>query len=387
MKFRARISAQYQKLSTKQQSIAILLMALVCLLFITILFQYYWYSNREQSDVPPMMIRQGNQIKIPEHSPLRAQLTIKPVSVSNLPHIVSLPGVIEIDPTHNVNLLPPLTGRLTKLNANIGDLVKKDQILAEISSPDLAQASSDNDKAIATLQLATEALKRAKAVNHAGGSAVKDVQIAESNYIQSQAEAKRTANRLHTLSNNGFSSLTIRAPRDGKITALNYGLGSYITDPTAILMSLVDLSTIWVTANVPENIIGSIAPNQPVEISLSAYPNQYLQGKITFVNALVDPDTHRNKTRIALPNPDGKLQPNMYATIKVTVPQPKSILIPISALFMNNDTTSVYVETAPWTFERKIVQLGTEDGNTIRVESGLKDSDRIVVNGGIFIND
>ncbi len=385
MKFRAIVRAQYQKLSPKQQPIAILLIVFVCLLLLFILFKYS--SNQEQPETPPLMIRQGDHIIVPEHSSLRAQLTIKPVSVSNLPHLVSLPGVIEVDPTHNVNILPPLTGRLTKIYANIGDYVQKDQILAEISSPDLAQASSDDDKALAALQLAQEALKRAKAVNHAGGSAVKDVQIAKSNYIQAKAEAKRTADKLKALGNSNFSLLTIKAPMEGRITALNYGLGAYITDPTAILMSVADLSTIWVTANVPENIVSVIRPNQAVAISLSAYPNQDFQGKITFINALLDPDTRRNKTRIALSNPDGKLLPNMYATVKVIVPQPESILIPTSALFMNNDTTSVYVEIAPWTFERKSVQLGKEDNNIIRVLSGLKADDHIVVNGGIFIND
>lgn len=387
MKFRAIVRAQYQKLSPKQRPIAIVLVVLVCLLLLFILFKYYLNSHHDRPETPPMLIRQGEQITVPEHSPLRTQLTIKPVLVASLPHLISLPGVVEIDPARHVNILPPLTGRLTKLNANLGDYVKKDQILAEISSPDLAQASSDNDKALAAFKLAEEALKRAKAVNHAGGSAVKDVQIAESNYFQTKAEAKRTADKLSALGNNSFSLLTIKAPMDGKITSLNYGLGAYITDPTALLMSVADLSTIWVTANVPENIISVIRPDQSVVISLSAYPLQDFRGKITFINALLDPDTRRNKTRIALSNPDGKLQPNMYATIKVAVPQPKSIFIPISALFMNNDTTSVYVETTPWTFKRKRVQLGAEDNNIIRVISGLKADDRIVVNGGIFIND
>lgn len=387
MKFRANIRAQFRKISPNQQLVVILLLVLVCWSLVTILFGWYLNSNKNQSDTTPMMIYQGNKIKIPEDSPLRTQLTVKSVSVSNLPHIISLPGIIELDPTHNVNILPPLTGRLTSINANIGDYVKKDQILAQISSPDLAQASSDNDKALVMLKLATEALKRTKAVNRAGGGAVKDVEMAESNYIQAQAEAKRTADRLKALGNNGFSLLTIKAPMDGRITILNYGLGSYITDPTAILMSVTDLSKVWVTADVPENTISTISKNLSVEISLSAYPQQRLHGTISFINAILDPDTRRNKTRILMANPDGRLQPNMYATVQVAIPEPGLISIPTSAILMNNDTTSVYVETAPWIFERKAVRLGTEDGNKVRILSGLKAGNRIIVNGGIFIND
>jgi cobalt-zinc-cadmium efflux system membrane fusion protein len=387
VKIQAVIHAKYSKLSHRQQTVALLLTVLACLLFILILFKWSNATNKNQLVTAPMTIRHGNEINIPVDSPLRAQMTIKSVSSSNLPHIVSLPGIIEADPVQSVNILPPLTGRLISLNANIGDFVKKNQVIAIISSPDLAQASADNDKAVNTLKLTSEALTRAKNVNRAGGSAVKDVQQAQNNYIQALAESKRAADKLQILGNNGFSQLPIKAPIKGRITALNYGVGSYITDPTVVLMSIADLTTIWVTANVPENIVETITKDQLVEISLSAYPKQHLKGKISFVNAILDPDTHRNKTRIALPNPDGKLQPNMYATVKVTIPEPNLITIPTSAILMNNDTTSVYVETDPWTFERRTVQLGLEDGHEIRVLSGLKAGNRIVINGGIFIND
>ncbi|MFI4919447.1 MAG: efflux RND transporter periplasmic adaptor subunit [Legionellales bacterium] len=387
MKIPALSHAKYAQLSPRQQTVVIGLTVLACLLFCIILGKCYQAFHNNQAAYTPITIRQGKQIRIPAHSPLRGQMTIKAVACSSLPHIISLPGVIEADPAHSVNMLPPLTGRLITLNVNLGDVVQQNQVVAEISSPDLAQASADNDKALAILKQATEALTRTKEVTRAGGSAVKDVQQAQSNYIQAQAEAKRTKDRLIATGNNGFSLLTIKAPMDGRITALNYGLGSYITDPTATLMSISDLTTVWVTANVPENLLGSIAINQTVDIFLAAYPQRHLQGKISFLNAILDPDTHRNKTRIVLPNPKGELQPNMYATVKVTVPEPDVISIPISAIFMNDDAVSVYVETSPWIFERRTVRLGSEDGNQVRVLSGLTAGNRIVVNGGIFIND
>ena len=77
----------------------------------------------------------------------------------------------------------------------------------------------------------------------------------------------------------------------------------------------------------------------------------------------------------------------MFATVKVTVPQPDLIMIPISAILMNNDVISVYVETKPWIFEQREVVLGMEDNHHVRVLSGLKPNDRIVVSGGVFIND
>jgi cobalt-zinc-cadmium efflux system membrane fusion protein len=120
---------------------------------------------------------------------------------------------------------------------------------------------------------------------------------------------------------------------------------------------------------------------------MPAYPKVIWHGTVSFVSSFLEPDTRRNKTRILLPNPNGKLQPNMFATIKVTVNQPSRPVIPLSAVLMNNETTSVYVEVAPWVYKRREVTLGTEDGEHVRVLSGLNPGERVVVCGGVFIND
>ena len=144
---------------------------------------------------------------------------------------------------------------------------------------------------------------------------------------------------------------------------------------------------VWISVNVPQNLIGAVAEKQSAKIIVPTYPERTLEGKISFVNAYLEADTRRNKTRIAFKNPDGILQPNMYVNVKISVPQPERVMIPISAILMNDDTTSVYVETAPWVFERRQVQLGLEDGLEIRVLSGLKAQERVATAGGIFIND
>ncbi|MGL5742682.1 MAG: efflux RND transporter periplasmic adaptor subunit [Legionella sp.] len=181
--------------------------------------------------------------------------------------------------------------------------------------------------------------------------------------------------------------MRIRAPIDGKIIALNYGKGSYINDTTIPLLTLSNLQSVWVTACVPERLIASVTKGQKVRVSLTAYPKQPREGTITFINTLIDPDTRCNKTRIALTNSDNTLQPNMFASIHVALPQQKLVIVPLSAILMTNDTTSVFVETAPCTFESRAVVLGAEDKNTVRITSGLKAGDRIVASGGILVND
>jgi len=144
---------------------------------------------------------------------------------------------------------------------------------------------------------------------------------------------------------------------------------------------------VWVTANVPEDLLASITKGQAAEVDLPAYPGQKFHGTVSFVSALLEPDTHRNKTRIMFANLDGKLKPNMFATVGIAVPQGKQVVVPTSALLMNNDSITVFVEVAPWTFVRRTVELGHEDEDRVRILSGLADGDRVVVRGGVLLND
>ncbi|MBV8665512.1 MAG: efflux RND transporter periplasmic adaptor subunit [Burkholderiaceae bacterium] len=339
----------------------------------------------------PAMVRQGDKITVPANSPLRARLAVQAVGAAGGAHALLLPGVVEADPARTVNILPPLTGRLAELKVALGDVVAQGQLLAVMHSPDLDQAWSDVEKARDALDLARKALERAKGVHEAGANAVKDYEQANSNYEQALAEDKRAQTRLNTLNGGKSKLLDITAPVSGTVVALNNGVGSYINDPTAAIMTIANLDHVWVTANVPEDQVAVIAKGQKADVELAAYPGQVFHGTVSFVSAVLEPDTHRNKTRIAFSNTDGKMKPNMYANVSFAIAQGGELAVPSSALLMNNDSTTVFVETAPWTFERRTVELGQEDGpegrTTVRILSGLKTGERVIVRGGVLLND
>ncbi len=343
----------------------------------------------------PMVTAQGDQLFIPADSPLRKRLQIAATTTAAPVHSIDMPGIVEADPAATVNILPPLTGRLSELKVKLGDTVKAGQVVALINSPDMEQAYADADKARDTLNLAKTALDRGVAVNSAGANATKDVDQIKSNYNQALAEFNRAEARLKTLGANNEATakdsksrvLTITTPVAGTITALNNGIGSYINDPTATIMTVSNLDNVWVTANVPENLVATLHKGQNAVVTLDAYPGQVWQGKVTSVSAVLEPDTHRNKARIDFKNNDGRLKPNMFANVKLATAQAGKLMIPTSALLMNNDSITVFVETTPWTFVRRTVSIGNEDGDHVSVLSGLSANDRIIVSGGVLIND
>ena len=349
-----------------------------------------------QSDVP-MMVREGENLRIPEKSPLRKRLVVDQIAPSEPLHTVTLPGSVEADPAHTVNILPPLTGRIMSLNVKLGDKVVAGQVLATLGSPDLAQAFADADKAHDAQSLAQRALERTRGVNSAGANATKDLEQAESNLTQAKAETKRAEDRLGTLGVHAESDpknhalaqrlLTLTAPISGTITSLNTGTGTYINDATATIMTISNLDNVWISANIPEELVATIHKGQVADVTLTAYPGQHFQGKIDFISAIIDPDTRRNKARISFANADGKFKPNMFSSVTMPIAQSSSIVIPTSALLMNNDNTTVFIETAPWTFVRRTVELGKEDNEKVSILSGLSKGERIVIRGGVLLND
>src|SRR5208283_1990478 len=110
-------------------------------------------------------------------------------------------------------------------------------------------------------------------------------------------------------------------------------------------------------------------------------------GSVSFVSSVVEPDTRRTRVRIAFPNPEARLKPNMFANVKLNIPQNAAVFVPNSALLMDNDSTVVLVEVAPWTFVKRAVLPGYGEGDGARIDQGLNPDDRIVVKGGVLLHD
>ena len=343
----------------------------------------------KNEEPPALMVRQGDQIVVPEGSALRKALTMEPAAARPVNAKIALPAVVESDPARTSAVLTPLSGRLISLKVSLGDRVKKGDVLAVIDSPDLGQAYDDDDKAGDALKLADKNLGRQEGQHRIGAASDKDLDQATSDRAQAFAEYTRTQARLRTLGASADKPhlLIVAASMSGSITALSVAPGDMINDPTQPLMTIADLSTVWVTALVPEKDVRAVYKGQSVEVTLSAYADKVLRGKVLFVSDVIESDSRRNKIRIAFPNGDYALKPNMFATVTVIGPDKTEIVVPSSALLMNNDRTSVFVATAPWTFQRRTVDPDLGDGANVAIRGGLAAGDLVVVKGGILLND
>jgi membrane fusion protein, heavy metal efflux system len=181
--------------------------------------------------------------------------------------------------------------------------------------------------------------------------------------------------------------LSIKAPVSGSVIDLQAARGAFLNDPTAAMMTIANLDTVWVTANVPEKDIAFVRPDQTVKVTFRAYPDDAFAGKVLFVSDVVEADTRRNKVRIAFDNPDRLLKPNMFADARFEAPPVSRLMVPTSALMMTNDTTSVFIEVADWAFERRNVEIAYQEGTAVAIKTGLRPGERVVVKGGVRLND
>jgi membrane fusion protein, heavy metal efflux system len=351
------------------------------------------YRGGEVVQKAAPVLRSGDRITVPEGSPVRSALAIAPVAVKDIRRDLVLPAVVEADPGRTVKVLPPVAGRVVVLKVQLGERIVQGQELLVLDSGDLAQAFADDEKARTLLTLTKQALDRQLGLEKSGGAAIKEREQAQSDYAQAQSEFARAETRLRSIgvspdrADKSSRLLAVSAPMAGSIIDLQVAPGAFLNDTTAAIMTIANLETIWVTGDVPESDTTLVSKGQAVEVTFTAYPGEAFKGRVLFVSDVVDPETRRTKVRVAFENADIRLRPGMFATVSFAAPTRNMPVVPTSALVLKDDLNQVFVETAPWTFEARTVEIGFQQGDQAVLTSGVQAGDRVVVRGGVLLGD
>ncbi|CDZ77489.1 Cation efflux system protein CzcB [Legionella massiliensis] len=377
-----------KSLSSKQICFGLLGLGSAILIFWLII----GYAKGLNTPVPPAhpLLHEGGRLVIPETSPLRQFIVVEPVTEQLVISPFTLPAIVEADPATLVKVLPPLSGRIVSLNKRLGDPVKAGEILFTIDSADLAQALSDLERAKAALTFSQENLKRQQRLSVSNIAARRDLQQARNDYDQALSELQRANARLQALNvkttDVNEHLLVVRSPLTGRVVDLNAAIGGYWNDVTAPIMTVADLSNVFVTASAQEKDLKHLYVGQDVDVVLDAYP-QHLRSKIQFIGALMNPDTRTVGVRMMFENSTGQLKPNMFGKA-IFLSQPhKRVILPLTTVIQRGFDSIVFVEVKPWQFEPRLLELGPQINDKVEVISGLHSGERVVVKGGIILND
>ncbi|MRW93619.1 efflux RND transporter periplasmic adaptor subunit [Duganella sp. FT80W] len=351
------------------------------------------------------LVHDGEVLRIPERSPLRRSLVVAAMPEQSVSVPFTLPAVVEADPARLARVLPPLAGRIVRLNKQLGDAVRAGEVLFVIDAPDFAQANADAAKAQSALLLARRNLERQRELARSDIAAGRDVEQAQSDYEQAASEAARATARLaqaggaaHGGSGGvgagaaadgrtaGGGQLAVRSPLSGRVVALAATEGAYWNDATAPLMTVADLSKVYISANAQEKDLAQLYVGQQASVRLDAYPAP-LKGQVAYVGEMLDADTRTVKVRLPFDNRDGRLKPGMFAEATLEARPHAGIVVPMSAVIQSGFSSRAFVEVKPWQFAPRDLKLGAQIGEQVEVLSGLKPGERVVVKDGVLLND
>lgn len=335
--------------------------------------------------------REGAVVAVPAASPLRQSLVIGTVEPQAFAQTIAAPGVIEAAPEKLVRITPPLAGRIVRLHHQLGDAVRAGEPLVTIDSPELGTAFSEQLKAQATLLQARQEFARQKALQDEDISAGKDLEAAQLALSAAESEAQAASDRLAqrgvSVGAGSRRAYTLRAPISGRVVEMNGAQGGYWNDTTASVMTVADLSTVWLSASVAEKDLSQLAVGQTAHIVANAYASREFTGKLNYIGDLLDPDTRTVRARIALDNREGLFKPGMFARVRFSGASHPALFVPATALLQDGLYTRVFVEQAPFRYASRIVTVGASVADRVEVIAGLTAGERIVVQNGVLLHD
>ncbi len=346
-------------------------------------------SHRQQPTIP--VVYAGDRLIIPEGSSLRSVITTKAVQPQKLTSTLVLPAMIQAIPANAVSIYAPLAGQIETIPPKLGSMVHKGDVLYTLVSPDLQQAIADKVNAQANNLLAQQTLKRQRELIQYHIGAMHNLQIAENDAAQAQAELQRATARLAALhvegaNQNPSGRLTVRSPIEGIISTINSGIGSYWSDLVTPVLTVVDISQVYAMAAIQESDIAGISLGQQVSVMLDSNNNTY-SATVSLISPVLDPNTRTLGVGLLLNNPEYFLRPNMFARAKFQSKPREMIVLPLTAVIQRGFDSIVFVEVAPWEFKVRIVTVGVQMGAKIEIKSGLARNERVATTGGIILND
>jgi cobalt-zinc-cadmium efflux system membrane fusion protein len=332
----------------------------------------------------------------------RAGIEIEPVVAGTAVAQVRIPGTVEPNAYRRVVVTPIVTGRVTRVAAALGDRVRRGQTLAEVHSPELAQAQTAYLSFIAEFDAAHQQLERTERLVAIGAASQQEL---EQTRAQHTAHATHVESSRATLTLLGMSaqqverlasghqisaSMSVPAPIDGIVLERDANTGLNV-DPSTKLFTIADLSTVWIVGELYESDFRHVPAGAPVSIAVAAFPDAAIAGRVSYIDPQVNPATRTARLRAEVANPRGELRLGMYAEMTIGdaagkgggAPVP---IVPRAAVQTIGDRHVVYVP-APGggRFVEREVRPGQTAGDAVEILAGLAVGERVVTKGSFSL--
>ena len=319
-------------------------------------------------------------------------LTVNP---GTMRHTLRLTGTVAYNAFKTTPVISQIGGPVSKILVAPGDRVRMNQPMLDVSSPDYAQLLDGYLKAADSFRLADILYKRAQDLYAHQAIAKQDLEQAESNRTQAQADLNAAEQGMRILGIKNPQDLAkapssaqiqVLAPISGEVVDRLVSPGQVLQAGQTQAFTISDLSTVWVLANVYQADLQYVKDGDDVVVQTDAFPQSF-HGKISYVSPALDPNTRTLQARIVVDNPGEKLKRDMYCTVTVTAGVLKDVLAVPNAAVMRDENNEpyVYVLTGENQFARHDVVLGQMQNDETQIAKGIAPGDKVVGNGSLFL--
>jgi cobalt-zinc-cadmium efflux system membrane fusion protein len=359
-----------------------------------------------------------DEVKLAAEAVTKYAIRVEPVTRRSLTATFVAPARVSFNANAMAHVGSAVKGRVAELKVQVGDEVKRDDVLLVVESPELGEAQSDfvQKRGAATaaapvVESAKSGYERAKELyDQTKGISLTDLQKRETDYKAAQAAlqmaqtaATAAANKLHLLGMDRTAvgqlaktgeikpRYALRAPLAGQVTEREVTFGELVGPEREHLLIIADMATLWVLADVPEARLKGLKKGAEARIALAALPDERVIGTVSFVAQTVDPATRTVKVRIEVQNGHGELRPGMFAKAEIASggeDKGESVLaVPDEAVQTVEGGPAVFVpvEGEENTFAKRSITVGKPVGGWVPVLSGLKEGARVVVSGTFIL--
>jgi len=309
-----------------------------------------------------------------------------------------LPGVVEPSAYRQVAVTPLAAGRVTRVFVELGQPVRRGQTMAEIFSPELVEAQARYTAARAELDAHERELRRAEELVKIGAASRQELERLHAEHLAMTADVQGARSRLELLGVGAANldggvgqgvrtSVDVPAPIDGVVTERRANVGLNV-NADSNLFTVIDLSAVWVVADLYERDFPRVRVGSPVTVTTTAYPGLTLQGRVDYIDPQVNRETRTARLRVEVANPRSELLIGMYADVHLA-PRAEETMLLVSrqAVQTVGGQQVVYLADPkqPGRFTERPVRAGSAVGDGIEILSGLDPGDVVVAAGSFFV--
>jgi membrane fusion protein, heavy metal efflux system len=329
----------------------------------------------------------------------RRNIQIYSVEASKFHKTIEATGAVDFDNDQATSVLAPFSGPVSRLLVSLGDQVKKGDPLAEVDSPDFAAAVGTYRKALATAKTDRRLADLDKDLLLHQGVAQREAEQAETDADNAEADRDAALQALVSLNVNPQSindieegrpisrpGGLIRSPVAGTVVEKLITPGEILDAGSTPCFTVANLSRVWVMAQVFDADLTSVSLGDSAAV-LTGIDSRKFPGRVDNISALVNPDTRSVAVRVVAENPGGFLKKQMYVRVLIQARQESmGLLVPVSAILRDDENLPfVYLAQTDGGFARRHVTISNRTGDHYEIAAGLNAGDKIVVDGGIFL--